>query len=226
MAELPPSHATRPLIGITPDVEDGRYRLSTAYAEMVERAGGLPVVLPALAARAADYVARCDGLILSGGDDPDMVQWGVPMHPKAKAIDPERQAFETALLALLDDDDRPALGVCLGMQLMALHAGGELDQHLPDTLPTAADHWGRTAHVVEGRIGRGTVHSHHRQAIVDPGGMTVVGRAPDGVIEAVRDERRPFRLGVQWHPERTDDAALGFALIAELVDAAKAKRGI
>lgn len=214
----------RPLIGITPDVEDGRYRLSTAYAVMVERAGGLPVVLPALPGRAADYLARCDGLILSGGDDPDMTHWGVPMHPRAKAIDPERQAFETALLAHLDEDDRPALGVCLGMQLMALHAGGTLDQHLPDTLATASDHWGRTAHEIDGPIGHGTVHSHHRQAIVDPGGLTVVGRAPDGVIEAVRDERRPFRLGVQWHPERTDDPALGFALIAGLVEAAAARR--
>ena len=64
-----------------------------------------------------------------------MERWGVPTHPRAKPVDGRRQAFEVALLEALDAHPaRPVLGVCLGMQLMALHAGGGLDQHLPDSL--------------------------------------------------------------------------------------------
>ena len=64
------------------------------------------------------------------------------------------------------------------------------------------------------------MHSHHRQAVTDPGGLSIVARAADGVIEAVRDAGRPFYLGVQWHPERTRDERLGAGLFRELVGAA------
>jgi putative glutamine amidotransferase len=141
------------------------------------------------------------------------------MHHKATPLHPERQAFEIALLEALDRMPRkPALGVCLGMQLMGLHAGGTLDQYLPDTLATAADHWDRRAHAIEGELGQGVVHSHHRQALRDAGSLRVIATAPDGVIEAVRREDRPaMYLGVQWHPERTDDQRLGYALFEQLV---------
>lgn len=211
----------RPRIGITADVEGPVYRLSRSYPELLARAGAAPLVLPCRVECVNDYIQSCDGFLLSGGDDPDMRPWGLPLHPKAKLIDPERQAFELKLLeALAAQPARPVLGVCLGMQLMALHAGGKLDQYLPDTLPTAADHWGRTMHAVAGELGRGIVHSHHRQAIVDPGALRIVARAPDGVIEAVQAGDRPYYLGVQWHPERTEEPSLGFDLIRRLVEAA------
>ncbi|MCH8211769.1 MAG: gamma-glutamyl-gamma-aminobutyrate hydrolase family protein, partial [Planctomycetes bacterium] len=107
------------------------------------------------------------------------------------------------------------------MQLMGLHRGGALDQHLPSTLATADQHWGKREHPIAGSLGQGTVHSHHRQAITVPGELTVVATAPDGVIEAIRDDQRPFYLGVQWHPERTKDERFGSGLIRQLVDAAK-----
>jgi putative glutamine amidotransferase len=214
--------AARPLcIGITADVEGSAYRLSRSYAELVSRAGGTPLILPCRPERIDAFIELCDGFLLSGGDDPDMRRWGLPLHPKAKPIDPERQAFEMGLLAALDaEPTRPVLGVCLGMQLMALHAGGALEQYLPDSLPTAADHWGRKMHAVSGELGDGIVHSHHRQAITDPGRLRIVARAPDGVIEAVEAGDRACYLGVQWHPERTECASLGFDLIRRLVDAA------
>ena len=74
---------------------------------------------------------------------------------------------------------------------------------------------------MSGGLGAGVIHSHHRQAVTDSGSLAVVARAPDGVIEAVRDEQRQFYLGVQWHPERTADAGLGIALFRSMVEAAR-----
>lgn len=224
---LPRSETShRPVIGVTADLNADRATVGVAYARMLDRAGALPVILPCLPDRVDELLDLCDGIVLSGGDDPIMTHWGVPMHPKATPLDATRQAFELALLAALDRDPRkPVLGVCLGMQLMGLHGGGTLDQHLPDTLATADLHWDKRAHAIEGELGAGVVHSHHRQALSDAGSLRIIARAPDGVIEAVRRDDRPaMYLGVQWHPERTEDERLGFALFQQLVDDARAFR--
>ena len=223
---MSPRHAppeSPPRIGITADRADDKYESAVYYTRAVVDAGGTPIILPHRADRIDQYLDLCDGVLLSGGDDPRMEPWGEPTHPKAKPIHEERQAFETALLeALAARPAVPALGVCLGMQLMGLHAGGRLDQHLADSLKTADQHWGRVPHAVTGEIGRGTVISHHRQALIDPGSLRVIGTAPDGVIEAIDDPERAFYLGVQWHPERTvDDASLGSRIIERLVVAAR-----
>ncbi len=219
-----------PIIGITADADDARHLLSRTFTAVVEAAGGVPVILPAVRSGIPSYLAICDGVILSSGDDPDTTQWGIPLHPAAKPIDAARQAFEWALLDRLRTPVSarrtrpiPVLGVCLGMQMMAIHAGGTLDQHLADHLPTADRHWGKKPHQVVGALGDGIVESHHRQAITDPGGLTVVATAPDGVIEAVRDDDHPFFLGVQWHPERTEDPALGVDIVRRFVAAARTR---
>jgi putative glutamine amidotransferase len=217
-----------PLIGITPDVIEHRgrpaCRVMTAYAERVARAGGLPVVLspdPALVSR---YTELLDGLVLSGGDDPRTEEFGVPTHPSATPVFAQRQAFEVALLRAWGRA-KPALGVCLGMQFMGLVAGGRLDQHLPETTPTAGEHWEGT-HTIRAlagwRYGTGAVHSMHRQAIASPGSLAVIAEAPDGVVEAIGDPDAPFYLGVQWHPERTEHPSLGQRLFDELVRTARA----
>jgi putative glutamine amidotransferase len=212
-----------PIIGITADLAGGRVQVGEHYARMVSAAGGTPMILPPVIERLPAMLAACDGVVMTGGDDPDMTRWGVATHPKAKPLDQRRQAFELALLEELDHRTHmPVLGVCFGMQLMGLHLGGTLEQHLPDVLPTAAMHWDHGTHEVAGDLGGGVVHSHHRQALVDAGPrLRVVARAPDGVIEAVRREDRPaMYLGVQWHPERTSDQRLGLGLFVELVNAA------
>ena len=132
-----PMDSTRgkPIIGITSDPSEGKYHVSRAYSTMVAESGGIPVILPCLVSEVEDYIQRCDGFIFTGGDDPIMEQWGIDTHPKATKIDAERQEFELALLEALDHDPaRPVLGVCLGMQLMGLHAGGILDQYLPESI--------------------------------------------------------------------------------------------
>ena len=147
-------------------------------------------------------------------------------HDQASPVSRLRQDFELAMIRALESEpDQPVLGICLGMQLMGLHAGGRLDQHLPDTLSTAADHADGTPHPIDGPLGTGIVWSRHRQAITDPGSLEVVARAEDGVIEAIADPHRPMYLGVQWHPERTDDPVLGADLFRRLVDRARGDGG-
>ncbi len=213
-----------PRIGITTDLHDGRCRVGRTYGEHVIAAGGTPVLLMPDHTLAGVYIDLCDGFILTGGDDPIMADFGEAMHPKATAVDAARQRFELKLLRLLDDrPDIPILGVCLGMQYMALHAGGRLNQFLPDTHATAADHWDRRDHAIIGSLGEGQVHSHHRQAMASAGSLDVLASAQDGVIEAVGDDRRAFYLGVQWHPERTADDRFSGALFRRLVEVAGAE---
>lgn len=230
---------TRPLIGIAADVDADRAVLRRNYDAVVRAAGGVPVLLapsrgasaegaargkPSPLARiaAAEWLSRVDGLLLTGGDDPIMEAFGVATHPKATPVHEDRHASELALLdALADFPHLPVFGICLGMQMMTLHAGGTMDQHLPDGFATAADHHGNKPHAVEGTLGSGTVTSHHRQAMTDAGRLTVVGRAPDGLIEAVADPSHAFRLGVQWHPERTPSGPLGLTLVERFVAACR-----
>jgi putative glutamine amidotransferase len=241
-ADAPPWRPgpSRPVIGITTDIADPapegappklRATLSLTYIRAVTAAGGLPVLLPPVLELAYEFARRCDAFVFTGGDDPRTEPFGEPTHPKATPVHPDRQAFEIALLdELLRRPAAPVLGVCLGMQMMALHAGGALHQHMPDVLPTAEDHRHDATHpiktVIEPHpvIEPGAVTSHHRQAVRAPGRLRVVAVAPDGVIEAIDDPARPFYVGVQWHPERTAFEPLGATIFARLVQAARADR--
>lgn len=217
---------SRPVIGITADLIDHNGLVRAAapitYAKAVTDAGGIPVVLPPVPETALEILDRCDGLVFTGGDDPATEPFGQPTDPRVTLVDPVRQTAESAVLAHLADErpDMPVLGVCLGMQMMALHAGGTLDQFMPESVATHADHWERV-HPVRTRqpdsLGEGQVNSKHKQAITDAGSMNVIGVAHDGVCEAIIDTSRRFYLGVQWHPERTDHAPLGIDLFKRLV---------
>jgi putative glutamine amidotransferase len=69
-----------------------------------------------------------------------------------------------------------------------------------------------------------TIVSAHHQGVTDPGRLRTVALAPDGVIEAIDDPKRPFYVGVQWHPERGGDDALSLGLLRRFVDACRAAR--
>jgi len=234
---MPMNH---PLIAITTDLctrnERPTARVTTAYADRVRAAGGQPVLLAPPTGSAPDHaaadalVARFDGFVLTGGDDPRTEPFGTPSHPGITPVFAERQAFESALLESIarTRPEAPLFGICLGLQMMVLHAGGSLFQFMPESHPHShQDHWAseheilpETTAMGPGLALSGVSHSHHKQAVDSPGRLAVLARAPDGVIEAAGDPDRPFHLGVQWHPERTENHGLGQRLFEEFVRAA------
>lgn len=218
---------SRPRIGITADIardEHGRARhqVRATYIDAVIAAGGLPIIMPAIANLRAELIAAVDGVIIIGGDDVDTRPLGIPLHPQAKVMDAARQAADFALLKQLDTTpEMPVLGICLGMQLMGVHHGAELIQHLGDQLPDSDRHRNDYQHMVTSALGDGLVASSHHQALGSAAHLEVIGVSDDGVIESIRDAAKPFYVGVQWHPERTDDKTMGLGVIRRLVDAAR-----
>lgn len=237
-----------PLVGITCDFETridhrgtnaGRYWLSDTYVRAVAQAGGLAILLPHVAeiephdARA--LLAPLHALVVSGGAfDLDPSDYGQAKHPWCGPLAPERTRYERALLRHARARGMPVLGVCAGMQLMVVEAGGTLHQDLRLRPGTAVHEQpidkAKPFHPVTASEGSllarlmGTltfdVNSTHHQVVDAPGSLTEVAIAPDGVVEAVEDPTRPFDLGVQWHPEALAQGA-GLPLYRGLIAAAR-----
>ncbi|HTO99657.1 MAG TPA: gamma-glutamyl-gamma-aminobutyrate hydrolase family protein [Myxococcales bacterium] len=214
----------RPVIGITPDVgqtgaRPGRpslpqYELKQAYAEAVLAAGGLPVVLPF--DESEEALELCDGLLITGGAfDIPAEMYGAAAGQRMGPLKRERTAYEQRLLRAALARDVPVLGVCGGMQLLAVELGGTLLQDIREEKAGALDHEqgndprepGHEVTVLPGTdllaivgAGRLRVNSTHHQAVKEAGRARVSALAPDGIVEAIELPGK-FALGVQWHPE-------------------------
>jgi putative glutamine amidotransferase len=233
---------TAPVIGLTTYREHATWGvwqqradlLPAQYAESVAATGGLPVLLPPVdVPGAADaVVARLDGLVISGGADVDPARYAAEPHPRTAGWREDRDVWELALLDAAEAIGLPVLGICRGMQLMAVHAGGTLDQHTPDlvgheehspggdvfgTIEVATVAGSRVATLIGDRL---TVSCHHHQSVRDHPGYVAAAHAADGTVEALEaaDGDR-FRVAVQWHPETAADAGL----LAGLIRAAAAR---
>src|SRR5207237_9920208 len=163
-----------------------------------------------------EAIELCDGLVITGGAfDIAPELYGAKAGSRLGPLKPGRTAYEQRVLRAALDAGVPVLGVCGGMQLRAVEAGGTLYQDIHDELPQAFDHEqkldprepGHPVRIVEGTaleaiVGASElqVNSTHHQAVRDPGRATVCALSPDGVIEAIELPGR-FALGVQWHPE-------------------------
>jgi putative glutamine amidotransferase len=226
----------RPLIGLTTYRERAKWGvwdqpadlLPVMYADAIVRAGGVPVLLPPATDdpdAAAAAVARLDGLVVSGGADVDPHQYGEEPHPATATWRPDRDAWELALLTSAAAANLPTLGVCRGMQVMAVAAGGALDQHTPDLVgheehSPGGDVFGEVEVSTEESSTLGsilgpavTVHCHHHQSVRSHPGFEAVARAEDGTLEAMEVPGARFCLGVQWHPEMGRDQRLFDALV-------------
>jgi putative glutamine amidotransferase len=226
----------RPLIGITMDMEPTRFAmidtisaaLPWAYAQRVRAAGGRAVAIPADPDGAAQVLDAVDGLILSGGSDVEPHRYGEAAHPELGGTNPARDSAELALASQAMRHGVPLLGICRGMQVMAVASGGRLYQHIPDVLgsdrhriPGPIKQY--TEHAVKFETGsrcydlfeaEAVVNSYHHQAVADPGGLAPTAWCTDdGMIEAVEQPDHPFAVGVQWHPEDMESPALFDALV-------------
>jgi putative glutamine amidotransferase len=226
----------RPLIGITTYVEEASWShwqapaalIPFAYVRAVERAGGRALLVPPDEDGVEETLDALDGLILSGGNDVDPAAYDAEPHAETGGIRPKRDRAELALLEGALARDMPVLAVCRGSQILNVARGGDLVQHLPEVVGDEKHRETRgvfSAHDVrvdpDSRLGalvgdRAPVQSHHHQGFGRVGGgLRETAWADDGTLEAVEDPSKRFALGVLWHPEEGDDAALFEALVAE-----------
>ena len=225
---------SRPVIGITSYAQDARWGVwhlpaalvPLAYVDAIERAGGRAFVIPPAEEDVEVTLDALDGIVFSGGADVDPTHYGAEAHPETDVPQTRRDAGELALLRAALERDLPTLAICRGFQLLNVARGGDLVQHLPE-------HVGHDVHKrvpgefavhpveikegsrLEGIVGASSdVTSHHHQALGRVGeGLVESAWAADGTLEAVEDPSLRFALGVQWHPEASEDAALFEALV-------------
>ncbi|MGZ4384449.1 MAG: gamma-glutamyl-gamma-aminobutyrate hydrolase family protein [Gaiellaceae bacterium] len=235
----------KPLIGITTYVIDARFGaweeesalVPSDYVRAVERAGGRALLVPPSKDGVEETLDALDGIIFSGGSDLDPSIYGQEAHPETNGVVPMRDQAELALLEAALERDMPVLAICRGSQVLNVGRGGDLVQHLPEvvgherhkhTPGVYADH--EVSVAADARLGsllgeRAPVKSHHHQGFGRVGdGLREVAWAEDGTVEALEDPARRFALGVLWHPEAGEDAALFEALVQEAADYRRERR--
>ena len=233
----------RPVIGICAALTHARWGvwhqravlLSHSYITAIERAGGMPVVIPPdpeLERDPDEMLDLIDALILAGGDDIDPSAYGAPRHPMTTDTVPERDRVELALAKVAVERDMPVLGICRGMQLLNVAFGGTLIQHLPDAVghgdhrrfPGSFDGADHDVRLEPGSLAAQAAgeelhptKSHHHQGVERLGeGLTVTGVSVlDDLPEAIEAPERQFVLGVQWHPEADEKSRVVGALVDE-----------
>ena len=212
----------RPVIGIVASLNQERksYVAGKAYVEAIQGAGGAPLLLPAVGddSVAAQLFTQLDGLLLPGGPDIDPLHFGEEPMYKYTRIDPESDHVELLLARLALRNNIPILGICRGIQMLNIAAGGDIYQDLAAQRAETLIHdqkapWWYPTHAIEIQpqttlleiLGepRLRVNSYHHQAVrnVAPN-FRVSALASDGVIEAIENPSLRYAIGVQWHPEQ------------------------
>jgi len=232
------SVSSRPIIGITSYAQPakwGAWELPAAlvplmYVESVERAGGRPLLVPPSEHGIDETLDVLDGVIFSGGIDIDPSRYGADRHPATDPAQEHRDAGELALLDAALERDVPTLAICRGFQLLNVLRGGDLVQHLPETVghdrhretpgvfsqhPVDVKEGTRLAAILGAR--HESVRSSHHQGVGTVGeGLVESAWAEDGSLEGLEDPSKRFAVGVLWHPEmEEDDKRLFEALVAE-----------
>lgn len=221
-----PEGRRKPVIGISAnyDWDGGMATLGRHYYEQVVRAGGVPVLIPAVADKdvIATTLESIDGLILSGGADLNPLWAGEEPSPRLHHINRTRDLPELLLVRMAYNRQIPMLGICRGIQTMAVALGGEVEQdisagatiqHSQDADRNEQTH---SVRLEEGSLMRALynketiyVNSFHHQAVRATGGkFRPTAWAPDGTIEAMESTEEKALMGVQWHPECLEEDGL------------------
>jgi putative glutamine amidotransferase len=227
-------------VGITTSYrhEEGLHCLRGYYVDSVKRAGGIPVVIPSVGQELAPACGQnVDAVVLSGGGDMDPYHFREEPRRGLGEVSPDRDLFELALARWALSNDVPMLGVCRGMQVLNVAAGGSLHQDIrsrqlhyqtaPRQYPSH-DILITDDTILQSLLGQAKedrVNSFHHQAVNQPGkGVVVSAVARDGVVEALEFSDKKFAIGVQWHPE-TLRGHVGEGLFRALVKVSARKRG-
>jgi putative glutamine amidotransferase len=211
----------KPLIGVIPlyDEERTSYWMLPGYMKGIEEAGGIPVMLPLTTdSEVISKLAETfDGFLFTGGQDVDPALYGEEKKALCGAACAERDKLETELFRQVVELDKPAFGICRGIQMMNVALGGTLYQDIPSEMTTELQHSQKPPydvpvhsviiepgtllhHIVQADTLR--VNSYHHQGIKRLSDQLIpVAQAEDGLIEGVVLPGRRFILGVQWHPE-------------------------
>lgn len=213
-----------PVIGITSDMDGEYLRLKHYYSDAIRAADGVPLLVPPVG-NAAVYAEIVSGLLIPGGDDLDPFYYREKMLPQVKPVSRKKSDFEISLLREVIRLNKPALGICYGMQLINVAFGGSLYQDLGTDLQVEINHKKDYHKIVitENRFlkkGTFSVNSTHHQAVKKLGNsLSAFAYAPDNLIEAFYSVDHRFLVGVQWHPERLSRDELSRSLFEALVRA-------
>ena len=240
----------KPMIGVLPliDYEKESYWMLPGYMEGIEQAGGLPVILPSTSNRAdiEQIAGSMDGFLFTGGHDVSPSLYGEEKRFDSVDLSRDRDDMEIPLLKLVQQIDKPALGICRGIQLLNATMGGTLYQDIPSEYDTRIEHhqeppYDVPAHkvsIVDGTplhdllgVDELAVNSYHHQAVKDLAPeLEAMAISEDGLIEAVCDPSCTFVWGLQWHPEfsyKTDGSSRKiFSAFVEAAASVAASRGM
>ena len=230
-----PATDRRPVVGITGNYDDLTCKLGRGYYDSIVRAGGTPVVIPPVADKAVlmSTLGRIDALVLSGGGDINPLYCGEEPVPGLHGINSERDLPELLIAQLAYNRQLPMLGICRGIQTLAVALGGKVDQDIKASVKHSQDaDRSEPTHSVD--VAEDSVlydiykeavllvNSFHHQAVSDPGArFRVVARSKDGIVEVMESTEHKSIVGVQWHPECM---AEGLPLFQWLVAEARAYR--
>lgn len=226
----------RILVSCSLNDHEAATRSLVGYCDPLAAAGGLPLIAPAfgdprLVEEALDAVA---GVLLIGGPDYHPDAYGGHPQPAEQLMDRRRHDADLLLVGAVLRRRLPVLGICGGLQLLVIGCGGALVQDIPGEWPSPIVHSADDPYLHPIAVARGSrlhallgttilqVNSHHHQAARTDRcpGLVVAATAPDGVVEAVEDPAHPFRIGVQWHPERLPGTPASQSLFSGLIAAA------
>lgn len=209
----------RPIIGITCGLNESSNSIGSEYISAIESAGGTPIALTLVKTNECidDYIRIIDGLLLSGGVDADPILYNEEPHPALGRIDVDRDKVEIQLISKAISIGLPILGICRGIQILNVVAGGTLYQDINASFNNVLKHRQNApgyygTHGIEiysesrliKIIGQSKirVNSFHHQAVKEVApGFIISAVAHDGVIEGIESVNNKFAIGVQFHPE-------------------------
>lgn len=215
-----PEADIKPVIGITGNYDNASCMLAETYYKKVSEAGGVPVIIPPLTDTTViiNTLERIDGLLLSGGGDYNPLYCGEEPSQRLHSINSERDLPELLITRLAYNRQIPMLGICRGIQTLAMALDGHVEQdihanikHSQDARRSEPTHTvniakDSTLYTLYNNSNSIAVNSFHHQAVDKVGPhFKVAAKSPDGVIEAIESCEFKSIIGVQWHPECLDE---------------------